>query len=190
MTNPHDIPKPWLCFPSLENNHWEHSEHLRMDSRSSVLPSVIRLLIKISPFQTHLPSHRLLVSWLLTRGSLSALSQCWAMSSETSGMEVEAGLCTESYFGQVLQLFCKTKFHPPPEQPLWLLWLLYRWDLEKTTCSLFLPPRCLRTPEGQGGDNKTITQSGTGDPAHPEHHRMLLLSLVIGSCRELHSSTP
>lgn len=180
MTNPHDNPEPCLYLPSLENNHREQSEHMRMDSRSSVMPSVTRLLIKIS-FQTHLPSHRLWVSRLLTRGSLSALSQCWAVSSEASWMEVETGLCTESYFGQVLQLFRETKFHPPPEQPLWLLWLLYRWDLEKATCSLFLLPRCLRTPEGQGGDNKTIAQSGTGDPAHPEHHRMLLLSLVIGS---------
>lgn len=36
-------------------------------------------------------------------------------------------------------------------------------------------------PSPKVGDNKTITQSGTGDPTHSENHRMLLLSLVIGS---------
>lgn len=187
--DPQDNPKPCLCFPSLENNHWEHSEHMRMDFQSlpSVLPRVISLLIRFFPFQTHLLSHHLLVSWLLTRGSLSALYQCWVVSLEASGMEAETGLCTESYLSQVLQIFCETQFYPPPEQPLWLLWLLYRWDLEKATCSLFLASQVFVNTRGSGRGQqdhhpkwetkKTIIQSGTGDPAHSEHHRMLFTFL-------------
>lgn len=151
MTDSHDNPKPCLCFPSLENNRWEHSEHMRMGFQSlpSVLPKVTSLLIKIFPFQSHLPSHSLLASQLLTSGLVRALYQCWVVSSEASGMEVETGLCTESYFGQVLLIFHETQFHPPA-QPLWLLWLLYRWDLEKATCSLFLAYQVFMNSRGSG----------------------------------------
>lgn len=169
MTDPLDNPNPCLCFPSLENNHWEHSEHMRMGFwlLPSVLSKVISLLIKIFPFQTHLPSHSLLVSWLLTRGSLSAFYQCWAVSSKASGMEVETGLCTESYFGQVLQIFHATQFHPPPAQPLWLLWLLYRWDLEKATCSLFLANQVFVNSRGPGrGQQDQHANLGTTTPSH------------------------
>lgn len=73
-----------------------------MCGRSAPVP------VKAWCFGTHLPSHSLLLSWLLKPGSLSDLR----------GRKVEADSTLQGFYsGLVLQVSHQSQSHPPVEQP-------------------------------------------------------------------------